>query len=181
MKENLDWSDRHWLASLVKEANAPGPELHKNDSVDAVIDHQIMQAEKSGVDRGKNVSEGRRKKKKIPTLRESLMVEAEDDAEAEKAAPAAPEPPQKSQSLDREAFCSEVARIYQNANGLIDLPGTVLRRTLNYVIKNYGEEKAKEIEDTLESNFGISLRRPEDRDAENQIPNAKGAGPELGG
>lgn len=170
-----NWKDEHWLQSLLEaddDAPAPtdNPNIGKapdiqlpNDSVDAVIDEQLTQATKAV-----NSSGGQTTENKKFSLK--LLLEADG---------VSPQPGQ-GKPLDSAAMCREVARIVQNASGLIDLEGTVLRRSLNYIAKTYGPDAMKQVQTMLERNYSISTQSQEDRDDDRQDINAAGAGPEIG-
>ena len=168
--------------SLLREelptSRADNPDMLENDSIDAQVDRLLLQGDKSKEDTG-------------ATQAESLLREADEDAPPPDAAPAdaggdAPPPPQNAapeKQLDVMAFADNVARLVEKLDNLIDVKGTLVRRALNYVTKNYDPKQAKEVQQVLEGNFELSPEAHADGydDNDNVPPNAKGAGAGLNG
>jgi hypothetical protein len=119
-----------------------------------------------------------------PTCYKESMGELhEDDTATMPSAPIGEPAPDASTApakpLDTNQFASEVARIIDHFTDLIDVPGTVLRRALNYVGKHYDASTAKKLQDVLEQDYRVSLDA-KDPEHDNTPPAAAGAGPSGG-
>ena len=85
------------------------------------------------------------------------------------------EAPMPMKKLDIQNFASHVARLVKNFPNLVDPTTIILNRTRNYVAKNYGDEIALQLDNTLSQKFGISSKGQFDDVPD--APPAKGAGP----
>ena len=85
------------------------------------------------------------------------------------------EAPKPMKTLDIQNFASHVARLVKNFPNLVDPTTIILNRTRNYIAKNYGDEIALQLDNTLSQKFGISNKGQFDDIPE--APPAKGAGP----
>lgn len=95
----------------------------------------------------------------------------------------APEEPQQSEydenapKLDVTKFSDEVARMVKNRDNLFDIQDIMIRRSLNYATRLYGQATSKQVSDILDKEFDLRLS---DKESEfNAAPNATGAGPEI--
>lgn len=177
LAESLDYEDRHWLSNMLREAEddaapPPGedmsPSLLQHDSVDAVIDDQIMDAAKEAMGRAKNESRKR-------SLRELLEAEGDEEKAPDTGSPVVQKPP-----INVRVFAGELARIVQHATQMFDVEGVALRRGLNYLTKNHGKDAMEQVKDILLQDYEISLERDENEDNIHSIDfNAVGAGPEI--
>jgi hypothetical protein len=75
-------------------------------------------------------------------------------------------------TLDVNHFAKGVARIFEHYDDLIDIPGTIFRRAMNFVKSNYDEETAKKLEQALADDFQIG---PDVRDLDSIQAPAGGA------
>jgi len=103
---------------------------------------------------------------------EQAPLNAPDDDSGEEPKGEAPVPMKK---LDVQNFASHVARLVKNFPNLVDPTTIILNRTRNYVAKNYGDETALQLDNTLSQKFGISNKGQFDDIPD--APAAKGAGP----
>lgn len=100
---------------------------------------------------------------------DALLVKAEaGEDEDGKTAP---------QPFDVTKFSGEVARIVENFDSLVDISAIVVRRALNYVGTHSGADAADQLEEILETRYGISQERAD----EPQPPRAERAGPAMAG
>lgn len=178
------------LREDVPTTQVTDPAMLENDSIDSQIDRFLMQGEsnKNAEMDGENTA--------APAM-ESFLREAEGDdpnaipgaapaPEAGAAPDAPPDPPpqqpaQKSnQQLDAVTFADNVARLVEKNGTLLDLKGTICRRALNWVTKNYDAKQSKEVKQILEGNFGITPDNAEDPYEDDMAPPAAGAGSGLG-
>lgn len=139
---------------------ASDPTMLENDSLDAQVDKFLLQADKS---------DGNPAPKQ-----ESFLREADEETPPPAPTPAAPAGP----PIDAVAFCDSVARLVEKSDNLLDVKGTIIRRALNYVTKNYDAKQAKEVQQVLEGNFGLT---PDASDPyeDDVAPPATGAGSGL--
>jgi hypothetical protein len=91
----------------------------------------------------------------------SLLFEAEDE-EATLAEP----------SIDIDNFSSNVARLINNYTNLLDMEQLIFSKALDFLTDKYGEEAAKEFEDTLDMRHGIAFQATQEAEPE---PYAVGA------
>lgn len=185
LRDSREWTERHWLQEMINEDLTQPIQKLPNDSVDAAIDEQLIGATKTLSKGPQQPGANESRKRKGLSLRE--LLEADDEKSPKDDGPPLPDAPQaagepspQQQSVDTNAMSREVARIVQNATGLIDLEGTVLRRSLNYVGVTYGADAMESVKRTLETNYSIYTEREEDRDENEPDMAAKGAGPEIG-
>lgn len=144
---------------------APAPKLLPKDSIDVMIDAQILKAEQAA-----KPKMGVAKESRLRSL--FILKEAGDDPVAGPATVGAT-------NFDATRFATEIARVIDNAASMFDLQGTVLRRSLNYVTKHHGQLASKQLESVLKDDFDISNGRKEDSDEPHPDFNAAGAGPEV--
>jgi|LWDU01.1.fsa_nt_gi hypothetical protein len=85
----------------------------------------------------------------------SLLFEAEDeeaiDAEA---------------AIDIDNFSSNVARLINNYTNLLDMEQLIFSKALDFLTDKYGEEAAKEFEDTLDVRHGIAFQASQEVEPE---------------
>ena len=91
----------------------------------------------------------------------SLLFEAEDE-EGLDAEPA----------IDIDNFSSNVARLISNYTNLLDMEQLIFSKALDFLTDKYGEEAAKEFEDTLDMRHGIAFQAVQEVEPE---PYAVGA------
>lgn len=136
------------------------PQMYENVSVDLQIDKFIMQADA-----------GESNEPQAPQ-RESFLREAGDEE--------TPSQQPTKQMSDKISFVTEVAQLVEKSDTLLDIKGTIVRRALNYVTKNYDAKQAKDIERMLDANFDIQADPSADSYDEIIPPAAAGAGPTGG-
>ena len=174
-----DWSDldvRSTIKNLVSEADEQQVAIYEpleKDSLDAKVDSFLIKAENPDSDmmESRYISFDK-------FLREAPEdeVPAEEDQDPEQLATDDDDAQTPDVKLDVHQFANEVARLTENFENLVDIRGSILRRSLNYVGKNHGAAIAKQVEDILEQNFNISLKK-KDLDYDTVPPPAAGAGP----
>ena len=192
LAESLDYNDRHWLHHLLEADAAPvdgqptpgQPEtMLSHSSIDAAIDDELMDAAKKAMGGASTTVENKNRKR---TLRELFEAEGDEDADLDAGADAEPAGDDaatvQKPAIDAQAFAAEMARLVQHANSLFDLEGVVLRRGLNYVAKNHGEESMIAVKDILMQDYEVSLERSNSDESPTDLTHfAKGAGPTSGG
>lgn len=159
------------LTEEVPSTKATDPTKFENDSLDAQVDRLLLQADGDKDETGAPKVESRR------SLRALIMEAGDDEQPAPVTPPQGQQAPQ--QQIDTMSFCDAVARLVEKADSLLDIKGTIVRRALNYVSKNYDQKQAQEVQQVLEGNFNLAPDGSDTYSDEN-VPAAVGAGPELG-
>jgi hypothetical protein len=67
--------------------------------------------------------------------------------------------------INLETFASEVARLIQNAEYLLDIKGTILQMAENYVKNAYDEASAEGLVEILDRDYSISAESKQDEEA----------------
>jgi hypothetical protein len=185
----IDEAKMNMTESLLRESEPTmamqqtDPTMYENDSVDMQIDKFLLDADPTGQ---KTQKEHRRDSSR-------LLLEAEPPPPPPAPAGAPPEggdnvadpnagkPKQPAKKLDLVSFASDIARLVEKSDNLLDVKGAIVRRALNYVSKNYDPKQAKDIAQILENNFGVSAEPGSDPYDDETAPNAVGAGVGLQG
>ena len=84
---------------------------------------------------------------------------------------------EKVDPIDIEVFAGEVARLIKNYDNLLDMESLLYTKAVEFITRKYSEEKAKELEDSLELSHGISLKPDTEKEDEINTPIAIGANP----
>jgi hypothetical protein len=105
----------------------------------------------------------------------------EEDAPAEEEPMEAP-PKMTINDIDIEAYATDVARLIENYDSLLEIKNTLMRRAQNFIAKSYDEEVVKLFEDSLRETHGMVVGKSDDEFAaeEYEAPPAGEAGP-MGG
>lgn len=140
------------------------PTMYENESIDAQIDKFLLQYDPSS------------EQTPVASANEMLLREADEEAEQPVADPNAGKPPVPSKRLDMMSFASDIARLVEKSETLLDIKGAIVRRSLNYVTKNYDTKQAKDIAQILQNNFGVSIEPGADPYDDESAPFAVGAG-----
>jgi hypothetical protein len=167
------------IARLLREAEEDKPKKEEGeDSVDAQIDKYLSQYESQA----KEDASAKMESVTFDRLTRDWkrLVEAEDeekedkkDEELEKG---------KIEELNIESFVSDVMRLVDNADSLLELRNTILRRAANYLSKNYEGDVLQSFNDELLESHGIEIGQSEaEKQDEFQPPKAGAAGPMSGG
>lgn len=176
------------IARLLREAGKEDEKEEGEDSLDAQIDKYFSSYE-SEAKNSKNEALDFR----MMTRRFLLEAgedeedegeeeeEAEKDEEAEEGEEAAPDKASL-EDLDMGSFVSEVMRLVDNYDSLLEVKNTILRRAANYLTKNYEAEAAEAFKEELLESHGIEIgkSKADVADEEFQAPKAAAAGP-MGG
>jgi hypothetical protein len=139
------------MRKVLKEVQAP--EVTPEKSLDAQVLAFFTKAERTSIGNAaarepltvSGVEETLRRK----TMR--ILLEQENEEEG---------PP-----FDVETFASEVARLIQNAEHLLDIKGTILEMAHNYVKNSHGESDADSLTEVLESEYDLSKEAKQDAEA----------------
>lgn len=84
--------------------------------------------------------------------------------------------------IDMGSFVSDVMRLVENFDSLLEVHNTILRRAKNYILKNYEPEAGIAFDDHLSEGYGMEIGKSKyDAESEIQAPKAGAAGPAGGG
>ena len=170
------------IARILREASNE-EKMEGEDSLDAQIDKYLSSYE----------AEAKNSKNEgldIRMMTRRFLAEAEDDEKEEKAEDKSDEGSDeepaklKAEDLDMGSFVSDVVRLVDNYDSLLEVRNTILRRALNHLVKNYEGDVAESFKEELLESHGMEVgvtRAEEDDKVENQAPKAAAAGPAGGG
>ena len=143
------------------------------DSVDDQIDALLIKFESESI-----------KTESATRSLSALLFEAPEDDDEE--GPSAVGSEERDQELSAEPikppveidqFTKKVVRLLENYESLLDIKTVIINRARNYLIENYDEAAADALEDTLDTDYGISLNPPDNDPAR---PIAVGAAASVG-
>jgi len=143
------------------------------DSVDDQIDALLIKFESESI-----------KTESVTRSLSALLFEAPEDDDEE--GPSAVGSEERDQELSAEPikppveidqFTKKVVRLLENYESLLDIKTVIINRARNYLIENYDEAAADALEDTLDTDYGISLNPPDNDPAR---PIAVGAAAKVG-
>lgn len=163
------------LARLLREAEEEPKKEEGEDSVDAQIDKYLSQYESQAKEDGKAKFESVSYNKLTYDWRR--LTEAEEDEKKD-------EEPEKTklEEINMGSFVSDVMRLVENYESLLEIKNTVLRRAANYLSSNYEGDALQAFKDQLQESYGIEIGQSEsEKDDEVQPPKAGAAGPMAGG
>jgi hypothetical protein len=169
------------LARLLREAKDDEVKEDGEDSLDMQVDKYFSEYEAEA----KNAkNEGL----DLRTITRRIMSEAdedekEDDSEepaAEEGADAEPEPEKLTiEDIDVGSFVTDVMRLVDNYDSLLEVRNTVLRRAVNFLNKTYEKDVADSFKEQLIESYGVEIGKSkfEQEDEEFPAPKAGAAGP----
>jgi hypothetical protein len=165
------------LARLLREAEGEEkkPELEKGeDSLDTQVDKFLSSYEeeaKNSKNEGFNYG----------MIARRFIFEADEDKEDDKA------PEEKTEKLtgddlNMQSFVTDVMRLVDNYDNLLEIRNTLLRRAANRLAKNYEPDVLAAFKEVLLESYGVEIGQSESEKAdEYQAPKAGAAGPMGGG
>lgn len=159
---------------LLKEADDEDKKESGEDSLDDQIDKFLTDYE----------AEAKRSKTEglnMHDMTRRFLLEAGDDEEDDKKDE---DEPTKSSpdDIDMGSFVSDVMRLVENFDSLLEVRNTILRRAKNYVLKNYEEAAGTAFDEHLSEGYGLEIGKSKyDAESEIQAPKAAAAGPAGGG
>lgn len=165
--------------ALLKEANDEDQEEPGEDSLDDQIDKFLIDYE----------TEAKRTKSEGTNFRDltrRFLLEAGEDegGDKEKDEEGGDETPEKlpADDIDMGSYVSDVMRLVENFDSLLEVHNTILRRAKNYILKNYEPDAGTTFDDHLSEGYGMEIGKSKyDAESEIQAPKAAAAGPAGGG
>lgn len=159
------------LARLLREAEEPKKESGE-DSVDSQIDKYLSQYESQAKEDSKAKLEAVSYDRLTWDWRNLTEAEEEESEDPEKV---------KLEAINMGSFVSDVMRLVENYDSLLEVKNTILRRAANYLSENYEGDAVQAFKDELQESYGIEIGQSEsEKDDEVQAPKAGAAGP-MGG
>ena len=175
---------------LTEEDSKPAPKVEK-DSLDKQIDDFFIEYESEAKTKKNEGLDFRSMTRNFLTKSLQNLFEAEEGEEEKPEGPAAsPEGEAKeekkkltAEDIDIESFATDVVRLIDNYDSLLEVRNTIARRAVNFLSKNYEESVANQFKITLEDEHDIAIgKSKEDEDFEKfQAPFADRAGGSGGG
>lgn len=166
------------LAILLRESDEIKKERGE-DSLDAQIDKFFSDYE---VEAKNSKNEGLNFRNiTLRLLREEDEDNSEDDKEP---TDTEVEKPEKltSEDIDLKAFVTDVMRLVDNYDNLLEINNTILRRASNYLSKTYDESTIESFKEELMETYGVQIGKSKiDKEEEFEAPKAGAAGPMGGG
>lgn len=149
-----------------------GTEAEGEDSLDAQVDKflaeyeaQSKQAKTEGMD--------------FRMMTRRFLREAGEDEEAKPEDEEADE--KTADDMDMGSFASDVMRLVDNIDSLLEVKNTVLRRAANYLAKNYDQAAVDAFKEELMESHGVEIGQSQADKADSfEAPRAAAAGP-MGG
>ena len=140
------------MRKILKEEQAP--EVSPEKSVDAQILAFFTKAERMSIGTA-SARDPLSVSGVEETLRRKDMKFLFEEAEGESDKP----------EINIETFASEVARLIQNAEYLLDLKGIIIQMAENYLKNSHGEDASDSLTEVLETNYDLSKEAKQDDEA----------------
>lgn len=164
------------LARLLREAEEEPKKESGEDSIDDQIDKYLSQYESQAKEDSKNKFESVTYSRLTHDWRSLTEAEKED-----KEKDAAPEK-SKLEDINMGSFVSDVMRLVENYESLLEIKNTILRRTANFLAENYEGDALQSFKEELLESYGLEIgQSASEKEDEIQAPKAGAAGPMSGG
>lgn len=163
------------LARLLREAEDEPKKEVGEDSIDDQIDKYLSQYESQAKEDSKEKFESVSYEKMTHDWRS--LTEAEDEDKKD-------EKPEKTklEEVNMGSFVSDVMRLVENYDSLLEIKNTILRRAANYLSTNYEADALQAFKEELLESYGVEIGQSEaEKQDEFQPPKAGAAGPMGGG
>jgi hypothetical protein len=146
------------------------------DSLDAQVDRYLADYEKQSKD---SKNEGL----DFRTMTRRFLLEAEGDEEETSDEESPDEEAKKltEDDINVENFLDSVMRLIDNYDALLEVRNTILRRAVNFLIKEYEPSVSKTFKENLLDIYGMEIGKSKEESEEYEAPVADRAGPGLGG
>lgn len=133
-------------------------DITTDESLDAKVLSFFTKAERAGIS-----DEQAREPLNMSGVEESIKLKSlkillEDNSEVS-----------SEKSVDINTFASEVVRLIQHADTLLDIKGTIIIMAKNYLTHAYDESVGEELIDVLERNYELSVSAKQDDEANNDF------------
>lgn len=168
------------LARLLREADKEPGKEDGEDSLDSQVDKLLISYEAEAKN---SKNEGR----DFRSFVRRFLSEAEEEKEEEKKDESEKEDKSDSKPLTVEdinvqSFVTDVMRLIDNYDSLLEVRNTILRRANNFLAKNYEPEVVEIFKAELLDSFGVEIGKSDTEMEDKYIaPKAGAAGPVGGG
>lgn len=192
MKSKINIKDLRKLIAeeaqkILSEAEKPEEEKGE-DSVDAQIDQYFFSYEAEGKNSKNEGLDFRRFMRRFLNEAEEDEEESDDETDEDKSKEKPeeePEEPKKltNEDIDTDSFADSVVRLVDNYDALLEIRNTILRRSVNFLLKNYTPDVVDSFKESLMERHGLEIGQSkyEREDEEFQAPPADRAGASPGG
>lgn len=145
----------------------------KEDSLDMQVDKYLLDYESDS----KSV---KKEGKDFRMMVRRFLTEAEGDEKRDEKKEN--EKKLTSEDIDVENFVNNVMRLIENYDSLLEIQNTILRRTVNFLLKGYEPNVAEAFKNDLLDRYGLEIgkTRSQIENEEYEAPTADRAGPGLG-
>lgn len=134
------------MRKVLKEVQAP--EVGPENSIDAQVLAFFTKAERISIGNA--------------SARDPLSVSGVEETLRRKTMNLLFEESSDSPEIDIDAFASEVARLVQNTEYLLDLKGSIIQMAENYLKSSHGEDSADSLVEVLETSYNLSKESKQD-------------------
>jgi hypothetical protein len=174
------------LARLLREAEEPKKveEEEGQDSIDSQIDSFFSDYETESKRSKNEGTDFRRFVRRFLTEAEGDEKEEGKDKKDKDKKEDKEEPPKKLtiEDIDVDTFADSVVRLIDNYDSLLEVRNTILRRSVNFLSKNYSPDVAESYKVSLEEKHGLHVGKSKyDEDEDFMPPAADRAGASPGG
>lgn len=168
--------------SLRESSEEEDVELEGEDSLDAQIDKFFVNYESEAKNLQSEGLDFRMMTRRF--LFEAEEEESEEDEDSEESSEDTEETKKlTSEDINVQSFVTDVMRLVDNYDTLLEVQNTILRRAAKYLKKNYDEQTVEIFKEELLESYGleIGVSKSEKEDSPDfQAPKAGAAGP-MGG
>ena len=164
---------RKEVRSLVMEAK---DKKELKDSLDQQVDDYLTEYESDAKVKKNESVDFRSMTRSFLTSTSRNLFEAEEEKEG--ADDAEPEQKLKAEDINIEQFTSDVVRLIDNYDSLLEVRNTLARRAVNFLTKNYEQDVVNQFKITLEDQHDIVIgkSKSEEEDEKFQAPPAVRSG-----
>jgi hypothetical protein len=174
-KKRKQWSYENYVYDMMMEEYAllekKNFKISGNDSLDIQVDRKLSSFESAAVEV---------LKEQVRSMGLSFLFEADEDDEEEELEeePEVPEQLKTEEDIDVRVFASNVSSMIENVENILEFKKTLVRRSVNYLAKNYDMSVVRAYLTVLEDEFGLSIDKTDaDLEHEDEAPRADRAGP----
>lgn len=168
------------IAKLLREADdseKPAEKEKGEDSLDSQVDKYLTQYEAQAKEESRSTVEAVSYYRLSRDWRSLTEAEEESTEDEEITSPEK----LKLDEIDMRSFVSDVMRLVENHESLLETKNTILRRAANMLIKNYEPDAVASFKEELLDSYGIEIGQSQsDKEDEYQPPKAGAAGPMSG-
>ena len=177
---------RSIVASLLREADKEENPEEGVDSLDSQIDKYLSDYEAEAKNaKNENLD--------FRMLTRRFLIEAGEDEESDEEDKGdeeggeeteADKEPEKlaAEDINVKSFVTDVMRLVDNYDSLLEVRNTILRRAVNFLAKNYDTDVVDGFNSELLETYGVEIGKSQkDEEEDHQAPSAAEAGPMGGG